>query len=64
MLGASASLHPDEAGSSVRKVLKKSRPLDLLADDFTRVSIDPMKLKHIFGDIHSDRRIVHFGPSG
>jgi hypothetical protein len=54
MLRIAARFHPDERRLPVSKVLEKPLPLELQADDFSRLRVDPMQLEHSLRYIDTD----------
>jgi hypothetical protein len=64
MLGTAAGLHSDETRLAIRKMLEEYGALQLLAHNLARAGIHPVKLEDVLRDVHPDRRILHFGPSG
>jgi hypothetical protein len=64
MLRTAAGLHSDPARRAIREVFEKHCPLDRFVHDFTAVRVDPMQLDDVFCDVHTDCRMLHFGPSG
>ncbi|WP_254074164.1 hypothetical protein [Burkholderia sp. S171] len=64
MLSAPARFHADQAPLPIGKVLQKCRAFDLFIEDLAAHRIDPVKLKYALCNINTDRRIIHFGPSG
>jgi hypothetical protein len=61
-LGTTAGLHADQTRLAVCKMLEEYGTFQLPVCDLTCVSIEPMKLDDVFGDIDTDRRILISDP--
>jgi hypothetical protein len=66
VLRAATGFHANQALLPVGEVLEELLALELQTHDFSGLLVDPVQLKHPFGDIYADYvfATIHFGPSG
>jgi hypothetical protein len=51
MMRTATGFHTDYTGCPVDKVLKELGSLELFVEHLTRIRVDPVQLKYIFGNV-------------